>query len=334
MKKFFNKLFSDANKLINITCAILSVLVFALCIFNVVSKIFGNKYMASTSELTVEDNYITNDGYAMEGSFKRQEKISLTKEEDGTYGKKAVLEALQFLEKERNRVYSEGGVVSDSNGITTATSMGVEVVQSMSILCQRDITGNKYYEEATTELSSSGYGITSAISAFATPEKARYEKNSNVKLTGNFVKGVFSGNNINQKNFNDFIEETGSFTDIYPLSYTTNIDEIDLESTSLIENLVGYKLTYNVAINGSDFIKNFEKKFGKAAEAVKNSIKISRFQVIINFNKYGQVTTYDSTYAFSLRKVVPVLGEVSATTEGGISTVISYKGDSFKVKEI
>ncbi len=331
MKKFIDKFFSNPNRLLNISCTILSVLVFALCILSVVAGFFGGTYEGSTNQMYVEDNYLTNDSYITESNNISRDKVYFTKEADGSYGQTAFYEVLNVLAKEKEKVNAEGGVYNETNGLTYAESVGMTVVQSMLLRAGIDSTKDIFYEEATKEISSSGFGPECSMKVYVSGGNARYEASNKATLSGNKVLGAYN-NNIKELPYKDFKKNVTGFYDVMPLSFSTNENEIDMSSCSLSESFLGYTFIYNIKMNGNDFTKIYENKFGAAAGAVGNSTKLHSYQFVINFNKYGQVLNYDSNYSFFLKK--KAMGMIcDVETKGNLKSVISYKGSNYLVEK-
>lgn len=329
MKKFF----SNPNRLLNFLCAIASVLVFGLCVFSVVSNIFGTTYEASTSQVEVAKSELTNDYYNTSGGTSNRTKLSFTKNDDGSYGETAILEAFAHLSAEMKRAYTETGIAVETNGLVSASSAGVDVVQAMSIKSSRDITGDIYYSEGNKEVSSTGFGPTDGTRVFVTGGKARYEGASSVKASGNKVNMSFSGNNIREKDYNKFLTENGFHVDLSPITITTDTSIIDMSSCKMSESILGYTLSFNVLPNGNDYITKYVKKFGDSAGAVSGTTSISRYSLSVSFNKYGLFTSCETSFALKLKKEVPVLGGVWANTTANLKSTFSYKNENFRVEK-
>lgn len=329
MGKFFNKFFSNPNKLLNITCAVLSILVFVLGIFSVVASIFGQTYTGSSNQLTITDSELTNDNYVTEGSTTTREKISFTKESDGSYGITAFNEVLNFLTEEKKRVVTEGGVETEANGTVYAKAMGIDVVQSMTMIQNQDSFGNIFYEELAKEVSSTGFGPESSLRAYISNGNARYQFTESAKLSGSKVVGVYSGS-VKEKPEKNFLNENASF-DVHPLGFTTDVSIIELDSCVLEESFLGFNFTYNVKLNGNYFVTEYQTRLGAAAGAVKNTTKLSKSQYTISFNKYGQIMSFDSSYAFDFVRNSP---RTEASTNGNLKTIVKYKNENYTVTKI
>ncbi len=329
MKKFF----SNPNRLLNFLCAISSVLVFCLCVFSVVSNLFGTTYEASTSQIEFSRVELTNDSYNTTGGNSNKTKLSFTKETDGTYGEAAILEVFKHFDDEINRAYTETGIAVETNGLVSANSSGVNVVQAMSIKSSRDITGDIYYTEGNKEVTSTSFGPSEGIRAFVSGGKARYESASGVSASGSKVNLSFSGSNIQEKEYNKFLTENGLFVDLSPITLTTNTKIVDLASCKLTENVLGYTLSYNVLTNGNDFISKYANKFAYGADAVSGTTAISKYSMVISFNKYGQFTSCETYFALKLKKNVPVLGGVWADTTANLKSTFSYKNENYRVEK-